>query len=115
MEPHISQTREVSYANDDDDDDDDENDDDDHDDHDAAAAPPPPPMLLLLLLMMMMMMMLIMFNITTAFEHRCRSGPLNIRTGVYTCTSNKHNRLQFNPLPLRYVFSRICSPFESYI
>ncbi|KAH3856872.1 hypothetical protein DPMN_099467 [Dreissena polymorpha] len=82
MEPHISQTREVSYANDDDDDDD--------DDHDAA--PPPPPMLLLLL---MMMMMLIMFNITTAFEHRCRSGPLNIRTDVYTCASNKHNRLQF--------------------
>ncbi|KAH3786525.1 hypothetical protein DPMN_164632 [Dreissena polymorpha] len=61
MEPHISQTREVSYANDDDDSD--ENDDDNHD---AAAAPPPPPMLLLL----MMMMMLIMFNITTAFEHR---------------------------------------------
>ncbi|KAH3707200.1 hypothetical protein DPMN_066597 [Dreissena polymorpha] len=60
MEPHISQTREVSYANDDDDGD--END----DDHDAAAAPPPPPMLLL----MMMMMMRIMFNITTAFEHR---------------------------------------------
>ncbi|KAH3801291.1 hypothetical protein DPMN_154939, partial [Dreissena polymorpha] len=59
MEPHISQTREVSNANDDDDD---ENDDDDHD---AAAAPPPPPMLLLLL-----MMILIMFNITTAFEHR---------------------------------------------
>ncbi|KAH3721915.1 hypothetical protein DPMN_064864 [Dreissena polymorpha] len=88
MEPHISQTREVSYANDDDDDDDDENDDDDHD---AAAAPPPPPMLLLL---MMMMMMLIMFNITTAFEHRFRSGPLIIRTDVYTCTSNKHNRLQ---------------------
>ncbi|KAH3775799.1 hypothetical protein DPMN_177207 [Dreissena polymorpha] len=85
MEPHISQTREVSYANDDDDDDDDENDDDDHD---AAAAPLPPPMLLLL-------MMLIMFNITTAFKHRCRNGPLNIRTDVYTCTSNKHNRLQF--------------------
>ncbi|KAH3853216.1 hypothetical protein DPMN_095738 [Dreissena polymorpha] len=100
MEPHISQTREVSYANDDDD-----GDENDNDDHDAAAAPPPPPMLLLL--MMMMMMMLIMFNITTAFEHRCRSGPLNIRTDVYTCTSNKHNRLQFNPLPLRYVFSRI--------
>ncbi|KAH3808827.1 hypothetical protein DPMN_137186 [Dreissena polymorpha] len=100
MEPHISQTREVSYANDDDDG-------DENDDHDAAAAPPPPPMLL--------MMMLIMFNITTAFEHRCRSGPLNIRTDVYTCTSNKHNRLLFNPLPLRYVFSRICSPLESYI
>ncbi|KAH3803880.1 hypothetical protein DPMN_132150 [Dreissena polymorpha] len=62
----------ISYANDDGD----ENDDDDHD---AAAAPPPPPMLLLLL---MMMMMLIMFNITTAFEHRCRSGPLNIKTDV---------------------------------
>ena len=75
MEPHISQTREVLYANDDDDGD--ENDDDDHD---AAAAPPPPPMLLLL-------MMMIMFNITTAFEHRCRSGPLNIRTDVYTYTS----------------------------
>ncbi|KAH3776071.1 hypothetical protein DPMN_177484, partial [Dreissena polymorpha] len=62
----------ISYANDDDDGD--ENDDDDHD---AAAAPPP-------MLLLMMMMMLIMFNITTAFEHRCRSGPLNIRTDVYT-------------------------------
>ncbi|KAH3817975.1 hypothetical protein DPMN_119560 [Dreissena polymorpha] len=61
MEPHISQTREVSYANDDD-----GGDENDDDDHDAAAAPPPPPMLLLL----MMMMMLIMFNIMTAFEHR---------------------------------------------
>ncbi|KAH3800079.1 hypothetical protein DPMN_153704 [Dreissena polymorpha] len=37
MEPHISQTREVSYENDDYDDDNDENDDDD--DHDDAAAP----------------------------------------------------------------------------
>ncbi|KAH3771334.1 hypothetical protein DPMN_172649 [Dreissena polymorpha] len=49
MEPHISQTREVSYANDADDGD--ENDDDDHD---AAAAPPPPPMLLLLMMMLIM-------------------------------------------------------------
>ncbi|KAH3817517.1 hypothetical protein DPMN_119055 [Dreissena polymorpha] len=48
----------LSYANDDDDG-------DENDDHDAAAAPPP--------MLLLMMMMLIMFNITTAFEHRCRS------------------------------------------
>ncbi|KAH3864970.1 hypothetical protein DPMN_028003 [Dreissena polymorpha] len=67
----------LSYANDDDDG-------DENDDHDAAAAPPPPPMLLL------MMMMLIMFNITTAFEHRCRTTTIRLSFFADGCCTGSH-------------------------
>ncbi|KAH3694633.1 hypothetical protein DPMN_082073 [Dreissena polymorpha] len=69
----------ISYANDDDD-----GDKNDDDDHDAAAATPPPSMLLLL------MMMLIMFNITTAFEHRCRTTTICLSLFADGCCTGSH-------------------------
>ncbi|KAH3875366.1 hypothetical protein DPMN_038629 [Dreissena polymorpha] len=66
-------------------------------------------MMMMMMMMLLMLPMLIIFNITTAIEHSRRSGPLNIRTDVYTCTTNKHNRLHF-----KRVFWLKISSFSSH-